>query len=358
MSTLENSLPKMFGNKTSQGQLYGGFFLLIGGALAGLAALILFFISLSYSIDATTGAPAQAFYALRHIALPLGTAGGAALLLGVTVALPTKTSMRITSYVGTLACAVATLLVFVHYPNNFNVSARTTTQSDYMALDVGIYALGLALLLASIFTSIIGYYLDRLRPSGEAKAGEEEDEFAGYEVPDWVVERDIEYAMKKYGVTFAGDDRDSGKLHVNINTEMGGNVKVGGLGKARTVQIDAEQVDVSVTALSGVRPNKKGALPGEWADESTRALVAFRRRKADNPTAFTPRVGFWSKVKRFFVGGGPQVQDRTANLAPTAAPKGARKAPVGRAPPTNGAAPLPRRGTTIVIPDEPAGKGR
>lgn len=355
MSAPLNTNVSPFGAKTSKGQLYGGFSLLIGGIVVGLAALTLFFISLSQSSP----------YGLRHIALPLGAAGFATLLLGATVALPTKTAMRVLSYFGVGLCALATVLLAFHYPTHFNISGRCTATptnpcTDFLVLDLGLYVGGMAMLVASIFTSIIGYYLDRLAPQGEGKAdGEGEDEFAGYEVPDWVVERDIEFAMQKYGVELGGRSDDKNKLYVNIPTELGGNVKVGGLGKAKTVQIDAEQVDMGVKELAGVRPNKKGALPGEWADESTKALVAFRRQKAANPTAFTPKVGFWAKVKSFFLGTGssaPRVTDSKKNLAPTAAPKGARTPT--KAPGPNGVAPPARRGTTIVIPDEPSGKGR
>lgn len=344
MSTLDTRSTTPFGAKTSKGQLYGGFSVMIAGIVLGVAALALFLISLAYTGDAQKGT-SGALFTLRRIALPTGTIGLGAIFFGLTLALPTKVGMRLVSYIGATFIAVAALFLAFHYPNNFNVASRTSTQFDYLPIDLGIAVVGLAALVAASFTSIIGFYLDRTRVVEGGKDGEEEDEFgAGYEIPDWVVERDIDFAMKKYGVTFANEDRDSNKLYVNIPTELGGNVKVGGLGKARVVQLDAEQVDSGVAQLSGVRPNKKGALPGEWADESTRALVAFRRQKAANPTAFTPKVGFWAKVKAFFLGTGkgPKVQPR----APTPPSTG------GRAPSPNGATPAPRRGKTIVIPDD------
>ena len=64
MTNLEDRYNNLFGTKTSKGQLYGGFFLLIAGVVLGLAALILFFISLNL-----TGNTQLVW---RHVALPLG----------------------------------------------------------------------------------------------------------------------------------------------------------------------------------------------------------------------------------------------------------------------------------------------
>src|SRR5688572_22533736 len=198
MTNLESRYDNLFGTKTSKGQLYGGFFLLIAGIVLGVAALILFFIGYNTAGDA----------ALRWRE-GAGTVGALALALipfGVTISLPTKTGMRVLSYVGLGLCVLATVLFFVHYPENFNVKNRLApgqVQADYIALDTSIYVVGFAALVATLFTSVIGYYLGRLQPVATATEDEVDDETygPGYEVPDWVVERDIEYAMKKYGVS-------------------------------------------------------------------------------------------------------------------------------------------------------------
>ncbi len=348
MSTIETENRSPFGSKTSKGRLYGGFYLLIGGILLGLAALILFFIA-----DAQGG---RNEFNWREGALATGAVALPLILLGTSVALPTKAAMRILSVVGLAFSLLATVLFVVHYPGHFN----TNNAEDYTSLDTGVYVVGLAGMLAATFTAILGYYLDRLRPAGAAEGEEEDDEFAaGYEVPDWVVERDIEYAMKKHGVELATGHEDR-SIRVDIAGTLGdlSKAKVGGLGKARTVQLDAEQVDSSVAAMSQVRPGGKRAIPGEWADESVGALLAFRRAKAQNPEAFTPmKTGswwnrFWGKVKGFFTG-------RSAG-APAPGP-----APVAlEAKPQNGGSlrgtttvpSLPKRGKTIVIEDEAADK--
>jgi len=340
MSELENRYSALFGTKTSKGQLTGGFLLLSAGALLGLAALVLFFISLAQ--------PGADQISWRRVALPLGTVAMPLIFLGITVALPTRTSMRVTSYVGLVCALTAAGLFLLHYPDHIFVSRfakpGVTAPADFAWMDVGLYAIGLVFMFASIITSIVGYYLTRLGPAaGEGKAEDEDEYGPGYEVPDWVVERDIEEAMKKHGVSWGEGIRDAHKntLYVNVADSMGsGDLVVGGLGKARTVQVESTQVDEATAKLSGTRGHKKGAIPGEWADESVAALVAFRRQKAANPTLYAPKRTFWQKVGDFFTGRGRRVA--APRPAPAAAPK---------APPVS----MPKRGTTVVIhDDEPA----
>lgn len=343
MSNLESRYDNLFGTKTSKGQLYGGFFLLIAGIVLGLAALILFFIA--YNNDG------QSVYRWREGALTVGAAAVALLFFGPTVSLPTKTFMRILSYVGVGLCALATVLFFIHYPANFNVQDSTTGQADYTGLDTLIYAAGLALLLATLFTSLIGYYLGRLQPTAVATEDEVDDETygPGYEVPDWVVERDIEYAMKRYGVSW-GDGKGSGtsNLNVNVADAVGGNFVVGGLGKARTVQLDAEQVDAGVKGLTTIRPSKKPSLPGEWADDSVSALKGLRRQQAaggSTAAQVTPksaRPGFWRRFWNALTGrskAAPSTNGSPAKLS------GANLNPVQPPAPA-------KKGKTVVIPDE------
>src|SRR5688500_58842 len=153
MTNLESRYDNLFGTKTSKGQLYGGFFLLIAGIVLGVAALILFFIG--YNVDPQN----SSYYRWREGALTVGAAAGILLFFGPTVSLPTKTGMRILSYIGAGLCLLATVLFFFHYPEHFNLRNAAPGQADYTGLDTLIYAAGLALLIATLFTSLIGYYL-------------------------------------------------------------------------------------------------------------------------------------------------------------------------------------------------------
>lgn len=344
MTNLESRYDNLFGSKTSRGQLYGGFFLLIAGVVLGLAALILFFIG--YNDEGSS------IYRWREGALTVGAVSLLLIFLGVNVSLPTKTGMRILSYVGAGLMLLATVLLFIHYPENFNVQdSEDPNQKDYTGLDTLIYVSGLAMMLASTFTSIIGYYLGKLQPVAAGTEEETDDESygPGYEVPDWVVERDIEYAMKRHGVSW-GDGKSGGSSNLNVNVAdaVGGGFVVGGLGKARTVQLDAEQVDTGVKGLTTIRPSKKPTLPSEWADDSTRALRALRNKQqagGAEGAAVTPksaRPGFWARFwakltgrtpKVGVSGAGPGARLSTANLNPVEPP-------------------VAKKGKTVVIQDE------
>jgi hypothetical protein len=355
MSELENKYSALFGTKTSKGQLQLGFFILGAGVLLGLAALILYFIGASQG-DRSLG-PANPEYLWSKPALAMAPLALAGILFGISVALPTRTGARVASWVGLAGCATAALLFWFHYPLNFNLhGARDATGNlipDYLSLDVLVFVAGLICMGAAIITSIVGYYLGRIAPaSGEGKTEEEDIYGAGYEVPDWVVERDIEDAMKRHGVSWGEGVRDAHKntLYVNVADSMGGgNLVVGGLGKAKVVQVEATQVDEATAKLSGTRGHKKGALPGEWADESVAALVAFRKQKAANPTLYAPKRTFWQKVGDFFTGRGRRVATAPANGSAAKVELSERPAKSAPAPTS-----LPRRGTTVVIHDEPA----
>lgn len=347
MTNLEDRYNNLFGTKTSKGQLYGGFFLLIAGVVLGIAALILFFISYNVGGDDQ--------FTWKRGALPAGAAALLFIFFGASVTLPTKTGMRILSYIGAGLCILATVLLAIHYPDNFALRNPAPGQENYTALDVSIFAIGFAFVLAALFTSLIGYYLGRLQPVAVAAGDDEVDDETygpGYEVPDWVVERDIEYAMKKYGVSW-GDGKGSGtsNLNVNVADAVGGAFVVGGLGKAKTVQLDAEQVDAGVKGLTTVRPSKKPSLPGEWADDSVSALKGLRRQQSGGAgssaaAAVTPksaRKGFWARFWDAITG-----RNKGGSTSNGAAPKLSQANLNPVQPPAN----APRKGKQVVIPDE------
>lgn len=346
MTNLEDRYNNLFGAKTSKGQLYGGFFLLLLGVVLGVAALILFFIA--YNVGGTDQ------YTWKRGALPVGAGALLFIFFGASVTLPTKTGMRILSYIGAGLCVLATVLLAIHYPDHFALRNPAPGQENYTALDVSIYAVGFACVLAALFTSLIGYYLGRLQPVAGTAADDEVDDETygpGYEVPDWVVERDIEYAMKKYGVSW-GDGKGSGTANLNVNVAdaVGGKFVVGGLGKAKTVQLDAEQVDAGVKGLTTIRPSKKPSLPGEWADDSVSALKGLRRQQSSGgasaaavaPTGVRAKQGFWARFWGALTG---------RNKAGSA-PKGPVRLSQADLNPVQPPANAPRKGKTVVVPDE------
>jgi hypothetical protein len=348
MTNLESRYENVFGTKTSKGQLNAGFLLMLLGVVCGIAAVVLTIVG--YNVPKGD----DNVFLWRELA---GVGGALCLTLfplGVTVALPTRAGMRIAAYIGAVIALLAAVLFIVHYPTHFNVKnqlAAGETQADYLILDVGLFCLGFALLMATLFTSVIGFYLGRLQPVAAASEDEVDDESygPGYEVPDWVVERDIEYAMKRHGVSW-GDGKSGGSSNLNVNVAdaVGGGFVVGGLGKARTVQLDAEQVDTGVKGLTTIRPSKKPTLPSEWADDSTRALRALRNKQqagGAEGAAVLPksaRPGFWARFWAKLTGRSAKVG--TSAGSPTAKMSQANLNPVQP--------PVARKGKTVTIQDE------
>lgn len=300
MSRLEDVYEALFGSSASKGKLYAGFYTLLGGVFAGLASLVLFIIS--------NGKPEPQIYEWREPALVLGALGAVAIFFGISLALPSKRGMRIASYVGVGICVVATLLFVNHYPLNFNVAAGAAPgQQDYTAIDAGLFVLGLAILVAGMFTSLIGYYVGRTGVVGGPGGGAYDPSYdvgaGGYELSDAVIERDIDYAMKRYGVQWGeGSDKEVSGLNVNVKDDFDGAITIHGKGIARTVQLESPQVDEATMKLKGIRPKAEVAASAQEVDDPTQALLAFRKQKQANPRQYRVRTRWYHRWFGWLIG--------------------------------------------------------
>ena len=325
----DNRILFLFGRETTRGQLYGGLYLLFGGFLLGLTALGTFFFA--------NTRPEASLFAWREGALALGAVAVTTFFFGISYALPSKRGMRIASYVGLVLCLIATGLFMAHYPYNFNVAdSPDPTQADYTAPDLMLFAAGLAIIVAGAFVSVIGYWVQL----SQGPKTEEEDEWTGkgYEVPDWVVEKDIDDAMKRHGVSWGlGEKTDH--IHLEV-AEMGPGLAFGKRGKVKTVHLSADRVETATATLVKTRPefSRSKALPGQWADEAVDALRAFQKEKVENPKLYTPKLGFWARLFR-----------RRSQLTPQEIALKEAEAAAQNGVTTGGGR---KRGKTIVMEDE------
>jgi hypothetical protein len=278
----------VFGTATSKGQLYGGLYLLAGGVALGITALILFFLSASMKGDA--------YFAWREGALALGSIALTAFFIGVSIALPSKRNMRIASYIGMGLCALAIVLFMVHYPNHFNIGDnKAPGQADYTGLDVAIFAMGLAAIVAGAFTSVIGSYVQRIQ-----SLKEDDEELAhlrdDYTIPDWAIEADLEAAQRMHGVEWGRGLNPTGRdiMQVNVGESLSKTAIVG-RGKDRRVTIDAPNVIAGEQGLRRMKPGEP-VLPGQWADDATAQLRAFRQKQAEQPSMYRPRVAWYLRL--------------------------------------------------------------
>lgn len=297
MARAEKVYASLFGSQASKGQLYGGFYTLFGGILLGLAAVVLLFVA----------PPDSSMFSWREVSFVLAALAGAFIFMGIALTLPSKRGLRFVGWLGFALCAAASVAFAFAYPFHFNVSAA---QGDYTEMIVGVYVLGAALILTGTFTSLVGYYLDRVQaaagvaPRGGSGSG---DYFDEYEVPDSVIEKDIEYAMKKYKYAWGEGQTSASGIQINIKDEFeAGTVIGGGKGVARTVTLEAPQVDDATKALRGIRPGpKEKTLPTAEVDEQTNALLAFRKQKMEMKggkvvvAGGRRKAGWWARLMRW-----------------------------------------------------------
>src|SRR5581483_2928554 len=111
-------------------------------------------------------------------------------------------------------------------------------------------------------------------------------------------------------------------LQINIKDEFEAGVTVGGKGVASTVSLDSPQVDDATKVLRGIRPSKDKTLAGDWEQDTTKALLAFRQQKmqqdATKAAAAARRRGFWARLWDWLTGRKPA---GAAAATPTGAPK-------------------------------------
>ncbi len=286
----------MLGQEQSRSQVFAGLYLLAGGVVSGIIAVALFLYANTLS--------GSAIYSWREGALALGAIALTTFFLGVSVALPSNRFMRIASAVGVVLCIVAIALFMVHYPFNFNVpGSEFPGQTDYTALDTLIFVAGLAIIVAGAFMAVVQYYVHRLQvmvtpgsthtreiirerlPEGQTKGRYDDHDDRNYEVPDWVVERDLEDAMAKHGYEWGMGDRIP-ELNINVRDEMPG--AYASRGRVNVVEMDPSDNDEALNALNAMRPSRrdKKVVEDTEVDDPVAALRAFRKQMAEDPKKF------------------------------------------------------------------------
>lgn len=295
MARMEAAYSSLFGSPPSKGRLYGGFYTFLGGCFMGVAAVVFLFVANQYS-----GQPIE--FRWREASYALAAVAGMALFGGIALTLPSKRSMRTAAVVGVVLCTVALMLFLADYPLHFNVP---NAQVDHTERDVGLYAVGLVLLLASAFTSLIGFYVDRITAAaGKAGAGSDVGNVeGGYDIPDSVIEADVESAFKRYKYAWGdeGATAATSGIQINIQDEFEQGTVVGGKGVARTVQLESPQVDEATQMLRSVRPKTERQVPSAWAEDATSALLKSRQQKAALVAAGTSnapgrRLAWWQRL--------------------------------------------------------------
>ncbi|HEX9816339.1 MAG TPA: hypothetical protein VGB18_05115, partial [Candidatus Thermoplasmatota archaeon] len=172
MSTrLEKFYEDRLGAPQSRGELYTGFFLIIAGFILAIVGVAVFLVS-----GPETTADNAGWRATGGL---LAALGPPAILMGISVTLPTKWSMRVLDAIGILVCIVAAGGFVFLFPYNWNAGSHGEVWA------APLYILGLAALLASTISSLIGYYVARATAGmGGGGGGSSDAADSNYDIPD------------------------------------------------------------------------------------------------------------------------------------------------------------------------------
>lgn len=281
MRRLEAWYQKLLGPEAKRGHLYPGFWMLLGGIAVGLSGLGLFLYS-----ESLHGA---AYVVWREAAIVLAALSGPLVFLGISFALPARLAVRVVS-AGGAVLAGSTLFLFTrHYPHNFNVPGYDRV--DHAPLIVSLYLLGMAVLVGGILAQLIGYYVRRNQPSGEE--GDAGWEGTDYEVPDWLIQKDIDDAMRLYPASW-GDGTNGLIKSIMINVDdalaPGSELRDGDF--ARMSDLEVPDLDLTSRKVKGLYNNDVD-LPDDVAENPAEQLRRLRQLQVKDPKRYLPHKRSW-----------------------------------------------------------------
>lgn len=280
MRRLEAWHSRLLGPEARRGHLYPGFYMLLGGVALGLSGLGLFLYSSSL--------PTPELYPWREVAVSLAALSAPLVFLGISFALPGRLAVRAVSLLGGAVSAAMIGAFVVHYPHNFNVPG--TVNVDHAPLDASIYLAGIALLIASILVQLISYYVRRQQ--GESGDGED---WAGtdYDVPDWLIEKDIDDAMRLYPARW-GDGAGSAvkSISINVDDALEPGSQVFGDGVAKEASVSVPDMDKSTRRLHGMNADEVD-LNSQEADSNVDRLLELRQMQKKDPKRYLPHKRSW-----------------------------------------------------------------
>jgi len=176
--------------------VYAGFAIFFAGLGLTLTGIGIFFYS------ATLPPNELSTYSIRQVAAISASIGLPALLFGAVFLLPVDRQRLIIAGVGTGICILATGFFAWAYPYNWNVP----TGADYSAYGVGIYTVGIVMVIASTGGALVAHRVERATDSKQPE-GESVDEAA----MEKQVEEDIERALDEANLSWGGVARTETK---------------------------------------------------------------------------------------------------------------------------------------------------
>ncbi|MFD1512644.1 DUF7139 domain-containing protein [Halomarina rubra] len=267
-TTLVEWYRRFIGEPERQIDVYAGFALFFGGLALGLVGLTLF-------VAERVAFGAEKTFWLREIAFAVGASGLPTLFLGVTVLLPLDKRARIGALAGEAFSLVAIALFVWAHPSQWNADTGT----DYSVEGVGLYALGVVVVVAATFAALVSYHVERAAPDEVVAQATEEE--TGPDVTDEDVRRDIDEAMKNTEMTWGGVPKDNTRrISLEADTEGLDTSGFDGV-EAKSHRSGGNAVDAAVAGLQGMRggDSARKTARGSSTDDQAAALAQLQEQK-------------------------------------------------------------------------------
>jgi hypothetical protein len=247
--------------------VYLGFGLFFSGVGMGVLALLLAVVSFGV-LDHGSGAYwqwSEAAYATGMLALP-------AIITGVVVLLPVEERAVYAAGTGTAINVLAVVWFVTAYPESWNEGGTTTTLAV-----VGVYAVGLVLVVGSTGAALIADQLERYQQPGPADIQPVEEDEPEETISDAEVEADIEDAMSGVDLSWGGVERSQNRnLSFSEDVDMEGTTLSGGTAKTTR----SSGVDSQLNSLKAMKGGEtKTARSESTVDDQTAKLRELRERR-------------------------------------------------------------------------------
>lgn len=280
--------------------VYLGFGLFFGGIALGALGLLVFLVGNTYA-DTTL-----VFYQFREVAIALVGVGAPAFFMSIPVLLPVGRKTQYAAAAGGVVTLVAVGIFAWAYPYHWNVAGR-----DESVLGVSTYAVGLAVMVAAIGSSLVTDYIERQNAtdgSASASSAERSDGDGGAasateSVSSADVERDIEEAMQDADLSWGGVKKENTK-RLKVKTDEG----EAGIDRANFDDVGANErreggggVDDAVNSLNSFRGGQqKEERSEDTTDDQADKLKQLRQRQQAEQEKEAAEEGLVGKLKRKF----------------------------------------------------------
>jgi len=247
--------------------IYAGFGLFFIGVGLIFVGIVVFLYSATFD---------ETVYSLRELAVVSGAIGAPTLLAGIVVLLPVDRRMLGVTAVGAMICAVGIFRFSTVYPHQFNV-----TGEDYAAQVVGIYSVGLVLIIAATAAANIAHRIEQATESVDQVATPDNDEDI-----DKQVQADIERELNNADLSWGGvEKRDTRTL--NLDTSMVDDIDRESFANATVeTRTDDSSVTDAVSRLQGLQGGNKNTANRDSTDDQVASLKQLQQNQQaeDEPT--------------------------------------------------------------------------